>query len=236
MSKWKKKRFWKVVSIKPIDGLDGYQISLDDKILNTPSKNPFVLPTSEMASLVASEWQSINDEIKPQEMPYTRFVNSSIDKIKPQLKDIRKLLLEYGDCDLICYRADSPQALISRQELAWDGAIEWAEKELNVILKVFKGVVYCPQPTKSILELEKHVFELSIFQLCALHELVTISGSLILSLAVIKEFLCERTAWEASQVEEKWQVDHWGSDMDAQKATDEKRNSFYQAVQFFKVS
>ena len=91
-------------------------------------------------------------------------------------------------------------------------------------------------PTKSILELEKHVFELSVFQLCALHELVTISGSLILSLAVINEFLCERTAWEASQVEEKWQVDHWGSDMDAQKATDEKRNSFYQAVQFFKVS
>lgn len=235
MNEWSKKRFWEVVSLERDDYLDGYQISLDKKILNTPGKNPLVLPTRKMGDIVASEWMSVKEEINPQKMPYTRFANSSIDKVKPQLNDIRKLLLEYGDCDLICYRAESPQVLIDRQDLAWGRIIEWAEKELNVHLKVFTGVIHYPQPTESILELEKQIFEQSVFQLCALHELVTISGSLILSLAVVKGFLSERTAWEASNVDENWQVERWGSDLDAQKTAEEKRNSFFQAAQFFKA-
>ena len=236
MSEWTKKRFWRVVSIKLDDKLHGYKITLDEKILNTPCKRPIVMPTKKMADLVVSEWVSIKREINPEEMPYTRFVNSSIDKIEPQLNDIRKLLLEYGDCDLVCYRAESPQVLIDRQELAWGGIIEWAKKELNVHLKVFNGVIHSSQPIKSILELEKHIFELSVFQLCALHELVTISGSLILSLAVTKGFLSENTAWEASQVDEQWQTDQWGIDIDAQTVCEEKRASFFHAAQFFKVS
>ena len=103
-------------------------------------------------------------------------------------------------------------------------------------LKVLNGVIHSPQPIKSILELEKHIFELSVFQLCALHELVTISGSLILSLAVTKGFLSENTAWEASQVDEQWQTDQWGIDIEAQTVCEDKRASFFHAAQFFKVS
>jgi chaperone required for assembly of F1-ATPase len=235
MRKWEKKRFWQTVSVNPIREGSGYEIYLDEKILNTPKKAPLVVPTRTMAEMVALEWRLVDKKINPQVMPYTRFVNSSIDKIKPQINDIRKLIIEYGDCDLICYRAESPKELFVRQELAWDSLIKWSEKELNAPLKVYTGIIHRPQPSKSILELEKHVFHMSIFQLCALHDLVTISGSLILSLSVIKGFLTENSAWEASQVDEKWQIERWGSDTQAERANDEKRTSFIRAAQFFKA-
>ena len=235
MNDWQKKRFWKTVSVKQICDGCGYEIYLDEKLLNTPQKNPLVVPTPTMAELVATEWQLIDKKIDPLIMPCTRFVNSAIDKVLPQVNDIRKLVIEYGDSDLLCYRAEGPKDLCVRQELAWGGLIEWSEKELNAPLKVYNGVMYQPQPRKSILELEKHVFQLSVFQLCALHDLVTISGSLILGLSVIKGFLNVNSAWDASQVDENWQIEHWGSDVAAKATNEEKRTSFILAAQFFKA-
>ena len=235
MNEWQRTRFWKTVSVRQINHGSGYEIYLDEKVLNTPQKNPLVVPTLVMAEFVASEWRLIDKKIDPLIMPYTRFVNSAIDKVGPQVDDIRQLIIEYGDSDLICYRAESPKELCVRQELAWGTLIEWSEKELNAPLKVHSGVIYQPQRRKSILELEKHVFQLSIFQLCALHDLVTISGSLILSLSVIKGFLSVNSAWDASQVDENWQIEHWGSDVEAKTANEEKRASFIRAGQFFKA-
>ena len=102
MGDWQKKRFWKTVSVKRISDGFGYEIYLDEKLLNTPQKNPLVVPTPGMAESVASEWQLIDKKIDPIIMPYTRFVNSAIDKVRPQVNDIRKLVIEYGDSDLLC--------------------------------------------------------------------------------------------------------------------------------------
>ena len=37
------------------------------------------------------------------------------------------------------------------------------------------------------------------------------------------------------KIDENWQIEHWGSDVEAQIAREEKRTSFIRAAQFFKA-
>ena len=165
MVEWAKKRFWETVSTVCVDGASLYKVYLDKRLLNTPNKKPLILPTKEMANHVVFEWESQGDKVDPLTMPYTRSANSSIDKVAPQIDEIRKLVTDYGDSDLICYRADKPKELVRRQEKIWSNLVLWSASNLNAPLNIFEGVVYAPQPSQSILEFEKQVSNLNTFQL-----------------------------------------------------------------------
>jgi chaperone required for assembly of F1-ATPase len=219
-----------------VDGASLYKVYLDKRLLNTPNKKPLILPTKEMANHVVFEWESQGDKVDPLTMPYTRSANSSIDKVAPQTDEIRKLVTDYGDSDLICYRADKPKELVRRQEKIWSNLVLWSASDLNAPLNIFEGVVYAPQPSQSILEFEKQVSNLNTFQLCALYDLVTISGSLVLSLAVIKNFLNLDNAWSACQVDEDWQQENWGIDEVESVRTLNRKTAFFHAASFYKVS
>jgi len=236
MVEWAKKRFWETVSTVCVDGASLYKVYLDKRLLNTPNKKPLILPTKEMANHVVFEWESQGDKVDPLTMPYTRSANSSIDKVAPQTDEIRKLVTDYGDSDLICYRADKPKELVRRQEKIWSNLVLWSASDLNAPLNIFEGVVYAPQPSQSILEFEKQVSNLNTFQLCALYDLVTISGSLVLSLAVIKNFLNLDNAWSACQVDEDWQQENWGIDEVESVRTLNRKIAFFHAASFYKVS
>jgi len=236
MVEWAKKRFWETVSTVCVDGASLYKVYLDKRLLNTPNKKPLILPTKEMADHVVFEWESQGDKVDPLTMPYTRSANSSIDKVAPQTDEIRKLVTDYGDSDLICYRADKPKELVRRQEKIWSNLVLWSASDLNAPLNIFEGVVYEPQPSQSILEFEKQVSNLNTFQLCALYDLVTISGSLVLSLAVIKNFLNLDNAWSACQVDEDWQQENWGIDEVESVRTLNRKTAFFHAASFYKVS
>jgi chaperone required for assembly of F1-ATPase len=236
MVEWARKRFWETVSTVCVDGASLYKVYLDKRLLNTPNKKPLILPTKEMANHVVFEWESQGDKVDPLTMPYTRSANSSIDKVAPQIDEIRRLVTDYGDSDLICYRADRPKELVNRQEKVWSNLILWSASELNAPLNVFEGVVYSPQPTQSILEFKEKVSNLSIFQLCALYDLVTISGSLVLSFSVIKNFFSLGNAWSACQVDEDWQQENWGIDEVESVRTLNRKTAFFHAASFYKVS
>ena len=236
MVEWAKKRFWETVSTVCVDGASLYKVYLDKRLLNTPNKKPLILPTKEMADHVVFEWESQGDKVDPLTMPYTRSANSSIDKVAPQTDEIRKLVTDYGDSDLICYRADKPKELVRRQEKIWSNLVLWSASDLNAPLNIFEGVVYAPQPSQSILEFEKQVSNLNTFQLCALYDLVTISGSLVLSLAVIKNFLNLDNAWSACQVDEDWQQENWGIDEVESVRTLNRKTAFFHAASFYKAS
>ncbi len=45
-------------------------------------------------------------------MPVTRCANSALDKVAQQHGEVADMLAEYGGTDLLCYRAEGPQALV----------------------------------------------------------------------------------------------------------------------------
>ena len=110
MSLLKQKRFWKAAAVVERDG--GFGVALDARAVNTPNKTPLILPTRIMAEAIAVEWDAQVDKIDPLTMPVTRGANSAIDKVAPQQAEVVADLANYGDSDLLCYRAAGPVELV----------------------------------------------------------------------------------------------------------------------------
>ena len=111
MSEWAPRRFYKHATVEEAEG--GFTVHLDGRPLRTPGKVPLVVPTRGIAEAMAEEWRAQDEKIDPRTMPFTRTANSAIDKVAPQHADVAAMLAEYGDSDLLCYRAESPAPLVS---------------------------------------------------------------------------------------------------------------------------
>ncbi|MBL4928443.1 ATP12 family chaperone protein [Fuscibacter oryzae] len=230
MSAWKPKRFWKDAVAEACDG--GFTVRLDGKPVKTPAKAAFVLPSMAMARAAAAEWAAQDDVVRPETMPVTRAANSAIDKLGHQFAEVVDLLAEYGGSDLLCYRATGPQALIDRQAAAWDPLLAWARSDLGVELRVTSGVMHVAQPPEALARLRAELAAATPFELAALHDMIAITGSLILGLAVARGHLSAAEAFSKSRIDEHWQIELWGEDEDAAKIEAAKAAALEEAARF----
>lgn len=231
MSSWTARRFWTIASAVPVEG--GFAVHLDARPVRTPLKAPLVLPTFPLAEAVAAEWQAQEGKVKPETMPVTRTANSAIDKVAPQHSDVADMLAAYGGSDLLCYRATGPAGLIQVQAEGWDPLLAWAADTLSAPLQVTIGIVPVSQPAESLAALSRLVHQLDSFRLAAFHDLVAISGSLVLALAVIQRRLSAPEAWALSRIDEDWQISLWGEDEEAAEHAALKREAFLAADRFY---
>lgn len=234
MSEWKARRFWKASSVRPAG--DGFEVALDDRPLRTPGKLPLILPTPGLAAAVAAEWDAQADVIDPHTMPLTRAANSAIEKVAPQFADVAGMLAEYGGTDLLSYRADQPAELARRQAEAWDPLVDWAATELRAPLRITHGVIPIPQDRQALARLRGHVEALDPFGLTALHDLVTLPGSLVLGLAVIRGRIDAFEAFRISRIDEDFQAEQWGQDNEARSAAESRRAAMGNAERFWHLS
>lgn len=231
MSVWTPKRFWTTAAVVPTEG--GFTVQLDGKPVRTPLKAPLILPTEALAQEIAAEWQAVEGKVNPATMPFTRMANSAIDKVAAQFDAVADMLADYGGSDLICYRAQHPEALQQRQAQAWDPLLDWASTALGAQLRATAGVMPRPQPEASLQALRRPVHALTPFQLAAFHDLVALSGSLVIALAVTRGRLDAETAWDTSRIDESWQIAEWGEDEEAAEIAALKRADFLRADRFF---
>lgn len=234
MSDWKPKRFWKTATATPVDG--GFTVLLDARPVRTPAKAPLHVPTLVMAEAVAAEWDAQKDVLDPMTMPVTRGANAAIDKVRTQRHEVIELLAEYGDSDLLCYRAAGPEALIQRQAAGWDPVLEWAATSLDAQLAVGEGVMHVPQSPNALEKLQNELAMFDDFELAAAHDLISISGSLVLALVVTKGALAAEDAWLLSRIDEHWQIEQWGADDIATASEMSKKAAFLNAARFYFLS
>lgn len=231
MSEWKAKRFWKEATVVEESG--GYAVRLDGRPVKTPAKRPLILPTRAMSEAVAAEWDAQEGEIKPHLMPVTRTANSAIDKVVPQHPEVADMLAAYGDSDLLCYRAERPEALVARQEEHWDPMLDWGAEVLGARLEPRTGVMHAPQDPEALAVLSARTHALDAFELAAFHDLVSLSGSLILGFAAALDARPADRIWEISRLDEIWQAEQWGKDDEAEAQAEIKRASFLHAHRMF---
>ncbi len=234
MSDWKPKRFWTDSTVVEADS--GYTVELDGRRVKTPAKAALILPTRAMAQEVAAEWDAQEKEVDPITMPFTRSANAAIDKVRHQHAEVADMLADYGDSDLLCYRATHPQALQQRQAEQWDPALDWAAEVLSARLLPVAGVLHQPQPAPSLDVLRNRVHAFDDFQLAAFHDLVSLSGSLILGFATAQNWRKADEIWTISRLDELWQIEQWGHDDEAHAAAEIKKTAFLHAKRFFDLS
>ena len=231
MSGWAAKRFWKKADVAEVEG--GFSVTLDGRSVKTPAKAALIVPTRAMAEAIAAEWDAQVEKIDPGTMPVTRGANAAIDKVRSQHAEVAQLIAEYGSTDLLCYRAEAPDELVARQAAAWDPLLDWARAAFGADLRVTAGVIPVAQDRAALEPLEAAVAAMTEFELAALHDLVGISGSLILGLAVSRGRLDAETAWNLSRIDDDWQIEQWGADEEAVEHAARKRADLLAAARFW---
>ena len=221
------KRFWTEVAVDA-EGV----VTLDGRPVRTPGRVPLALPTASLAALVAGEWRAVPETVDPRAMPLTGLANAAIDRIAADPRTFAAGLAAYGDSDLLCYRAESPDVLIARQRAAWDPWLDWARARYDVHFETVAGIVHRAQPAATLARLGDAVAALDAFRLAGLSPVVTITGSLVLALALIERAGDTETLWNAAHVDEDWQADLWGEDTLATQARANKRREFDAAAAF----
>lgn len=233
MSEWAPKRFWKTSVTTPTE--TGFGVLLDGRPVRTPAKALLSVPTQALADRIAAEFDAQEDRIDPTTMPFTRTANSALDKVAVQRSEVADLLADYGDSDLLCYRADAPDDLIARQAAQWDPLLDWAAETLNARLHPRVGVIHEPQDAAALAELHRRVHDLTDFELAAFHDLVSISGSLVIGFAARAGAWPAEELWSISRLDEMWQQEQWGADEEAQETAEHKRSAFLHADLFMRL-
>ena len=227
------KRFWKEAAVTESDG--GFGVALDGKPVRTPARAPLVAPTRPLAEAIADEWNSSGQEVDPRSMPLTGLANAAIDRVAPDAQAFAAGLARYAEADLTCYRAEGPDALVRRQAESWDVLLDWARRRYDVDFACQSGIVHVAQPDDTLRRLGHEVAVLDPFRLAGLAPLVTIGGSLVAALAVIEEAIPAEAAWEAVSLDERWQLEQWGSDGEAEAVLDARRRDFLAAARFLSL-
>ena len=207
-----KKKFWKKITLKNYG--DTGSIFLDNKPLKTPASEILILPIL-LCKKVFLEWDGIVDKIKPLEMPYYSYSVTAIDRILPQRNYVISQLVSVVKTDLICYREGDNIPLKKLQGLKWQPFLDWSESKFGVKLDIIESLMPISQPNESIIKFEKLISSFDDFGIAGLHNLVTISGSLILSLALYFNQISVKDFYDLALLEELFQVEKWGEDFEA---------------------
>jgi len=228
MAEWEQKVFWSDVDVKQDDA--GFRVLLDGRDLKTPAKSTLQIPTKALAEGIAAEWRSLKDKVDPEALPLTKLANAAIDKIAVQSEPIIEMLAEYATTDLLCYRATSPKGLADRQEQIWQPLLDWFSDTHDVGLEVGSGVMPIRQPTQVLTDCAALLKTYSHFELAAVYDLITLSGSFVIGVATATGKIGATDAWAASRIDEDWQIAEWGEDEDAMSLAATRQSAFERAA------
>ena len=227
------KRFWKSAQAIQNDG--GWGVELDGRPLRTPARKPLSVPTQRLAEAIAGEWNAAEDNIDPRAMPLTGLANAAIDRVASDKKSFASGIAKYAQADLACYRAERSQGLIDAQAEHWDELLAWGRRRFDVDFRTTSGLLHVDQPPATVERLAHAVNALDPYRLAGLPPLVTIGGSLLAALGVLEEAFTPEWAWQAVSVDDRWQLEQWGSDEEAVAALANRERDFLAAAQFLKL-
>ena len=228
------KRFYSKVAVAPAEG--GMAVLLDGRPVSTPAKRPLLLPTQALAEAVAAEWSAQDGVVRPQSMPLTQLCCTALDLAQPRAAELAAEIAAYGATDLLCYRAEAPAALVERQARLWQPLLDWVAAAHAAPLVVTSGLAAVEQPPESLAALARAVTGHQGMALTALSQLVGVTGSLVLGLAVSAGRLTAAEAFELAELDGTWQMELWGEDQEALDRRARQRGDLEAAVRLLALA
>ena len=194
----------------------GFAVALDGKPVRTPGRNPLTVPKRSIAQALAAEWDAQVGTIDPATMPLSRLVNSAIDgssgpgqhrhryhQILPAATWFATapiFPMGWSRCRRGCGTRCSIRALTAH---GWRYRMLRGRHACSASLPASAG------------RRRDGAAADDAFQVAGLHSMTTLTGSVLLALAVAQGRLEAATAWTAAHAVEDWQVSRWGEDVEA---------------------
>lgn len=223
------KRFYKRAEAGPVEA--GHAILLDGRPVKTPSKQLLAVPSAALARAMAAEWEAQGEYIDPRSMWLTKLANTALDLVLPRRPAVIAEIVNFAGSDLLCYRAEAPQALAARQAAARDPVLEWAAGQ-GIVMKVTAGIVHVAQDEAALAAYGRMLDGLDHFELAALHNAVTLAGSALLGLALVRRRLDAGAVFAAAWLDETWQMEISGRDEEEEARLARRRAELVETARF----
>ena len=207
------RRFYNATSVDKRGS--GYTVLLDGLPVRTPGKAELIVPNRPLANAIADEWRSQGETVRQDEMHLNKLAATAIDRPDPMAADLVDTIVAYARTDLLCHRVESPIELARRQIDAWQPLLDWADATYGARLNVTTGIVPAIQPDAAVTALRTVVEQHNGMRLEALHNATTLLGSIVLGLALLAGRIKAAAAFDASQIDETYQLERWGEDAEA---------------------
>jgi len=208
------KRFYRTVDVREERGAHG--LMLDGRGARTPGQRRLAAASRPLMLKVAEEWARQGETLEPDDMPLTRLLNAAIDGVGRRMAATRAEIVAYAGSDLLCYRAVEPEALVERENAAFDPVLDWAADRLRARLRLATGVMHVAQPPEALDAVRAALDEFDDpIALAALAAITNLTGSALLALAVAHGRLTPEDAWRAAHLDEDFQAERWGVDAEA---------------------
>lgn len=197
----------------------GWGVQLDGKPVRIPGGAILSVPQAALAEAIAAEWQqaggAIGGDMSYADVPLTRIAGTVQERIAADPEPVILEIARYAESDLLCYRADMPDALVARQAAEWQPWLDWADRRYGARLKVTTGIMHVAQEPEALAALAMAVAGHGAMALGALGIVVPALGSLVLGLALSEGALDAATAFAVATVDERFQEELWGHDDEA---------------------
>ena len=229
------KRFYENVTVQ--ERPEGFVLMLDQHVLKTPAKNNLVLPNEALAQLLAQEWAACDDKIDPMAMPYNRLVNTAFDRVPENVQGLADEFTAYTNNDLLCYFASHPDSLVARQHEIWKPLLDWCNMRFDVSLKIVEGIQPMEQSPETLARMRQVYLKEPDFvlRMGGLSHATALMGSAVLALALeAQEITCEQ-AYQATFLDEHFQMEQWGQDEEAQSRLHLRQQEIREVSSFFEV-
>jgi chaperone required for assembly of F1-ATPase len=211
------KRFWDTATVAPAG--HGFAIALDGRPMHLPGGPELRVRPRLLAEAIAAEWQAAGGakggEMTFADTPLTRLAGTAQQRVAPDPAPTVDAIARYGEHDLLCYRAASPEELARRQARAWQPWLDWAALSYDAPLRVTTGIAPVRQHRDSVAALRRAVAALDVEALAALGIAVPALGSLVLGLALEAGKLDAPAAHALGALDELFQAEQWGEDAEA---------------------
>lgn len=212
-----RRRTWRETEVAAEGG--GFVVRLDGTTLRLADGAALVLPTRALAEAIAAEFRAAGGAeggvVAPDALPFTRLAGTAL-AIAADRAPILRRLLGYGRTDMLCYRAEAPDALALRQHEAWQPWLDWATRETGARLVTASGIVAVEQDGAALEALTATLRGESPWALAGMSVMVPALGSLVLGLALRRGALGPGEAHALATLDEAWQETVWGTDSEAE--------------------
>lgn len=224
------KRFYRDVAVESFEG--AYRVLLDGRPIRTQGGQPQIVPNDALAEAMADEWRRQGEEIDPKAFPLRDLADFAIDHVRADRPNAIEKLLRFADGDTLVYRADPDEPLYRRQLEVWEPLVTAAEQRHGIRLERVSGVVHRPQPEATLARLREVLSGFDEFTLSALTTLASLAASLTIALAAVETGADPASLFAAANVEQDWQAELWGWDLEAEAHRARRLADFETAARF----
>lgn len=212
------KRFWDRASVRA-EARGEFFVLLDGRPVRLPGGAALRATSAALAEAMAAEWNAAGGGAKGgvlslDEVPVTRLVGTAQERIAPDPAPIVAGLAQYGETELLCYRAGEA-ALAEEQARHWQPVLDWLARHHDAPLNVTTGIMPIAQPPTARSALTRAIARHGAEELAALGLAVPALSSLALALALSAGLLDAAEAHRLSVLDETYQEKLWGVDAEA---------------------